>query len=62
MDTKRGIAVGDKGAMAVTYDGGANWVEVKTGIKERLGEVKINGERVIVLGEENFYKVVFPPA
>jgi len=62
MDTKRGIAVGDKGAMAVTYDGGTSWVEVKTGIKERLGDVKINGERVIVRGQENFYKVVFPPA
>lgn len=62
MDTKRGIAVGDKGAMAVTYDGGTSWIEVKTDIKERLGDVKINGERIIVRGQENFYKVVFPPA
>jgi hypothetical protein len=48
--------------MAATSDGGTNWLEVRTDIKERLKTVRINGQRVIVLGSDNIYKIIFPPA
>jgi photosystem II stability/assembly factor-like uncharacterized protein len=61
-DAKQGVAVGENGAMAATSDGGTNWLEVRTDIKERLKTVRINGQRVIVLGSDNIYKIIFPPA
>jgi photosystem II stability/assembly factor-like uncharacterized protein len=59
-NTKRGIAVGNKGAVAVTYDGGITWNEIKTDIIDDLRKIRLNGETGLIIGVQNIYRFSFP--
>lgn len=56
VDAKRGVAVGNNGAMMVTQDGGMTWKEIETGVTDNLGNVRLNGESAIVIGSQKLYK------
>jgi len=45
-DEKRGVAVGDRGTILLTSDGGATWRQVKTNLEENLYALSLADEKI----------------
>jgi photosystem II stability/assembly factor-like uncharacterized protein len=58
-DSKRGIIVGNKGAVAVTYDGGVSWKLTVIGTTENLGKVRFKDKTGLIIGAQNLFRVTF---
>ncbi len=65
-DSKRGIAVGSNGKVAITTDGGDSWEEINAEVpmfvseSDKLCWVSFNGENGMVLGSGYNYRFYFP--
>jgi hypothetical protein len=46
--------------MAVTFDGGETWIEVKTNTDEHFAKVRLLDGRGLVLGFHNLYEISLP--
>lgn len=59
VDDRIGFAVGEKGTVLFTADGGNSWEEIKSGLEEDLYGVYMNQSYGIIKGSENVYKIHF---
>lgn len=59
VDNRIGFAVGEKGMVLFTADGGDSWKEIKTDMEEDLYDVYTNQSYGIVKGSENLYKIQY---
>jgi photosystem II stability/assembly factor-like uncharacterized protein len=58
LNSETGLAVGERGALAVTRDGGSTWTDESVGGSERFGVVHLRGSGGLILGSENVYRLV----
>lgn len=56
-NAQKGMAVGERGAMAITNDGGLTWSERENGIEEDLGKVRLGVDTGIVIGSKKVYVI-----
>jgi hypothetical protein len=52
-----GLAVGEKGALAVTTDNGKTWQLQETGIQDDLRVVRLRGPHAVILGAKKAYSI-----
>lgn len=56
IDDKSGYAVGEKGMLVVTGDGGETWQKIPVELTEDFNEILLNRSLGIIVGTESVYR------
>lgn len=55
-DRQTGVAVGDKGSIALTQDGGTSWRLIESKTNENFSRIYLNQNMGLIVGSDNLYK------
>lgn len=60
VDARRGAAVGQKGVIVITDDGGKSWVQYKTDVSDDLRSVELSRSAALITSSRAIYRLDLP--